>query len=439
MFSALLVTLCITVSSVLALSTTGSRALFVADSSFNIDDYTVFLGDLKKRGFKIDIRSPLDPDLSLFIYGERNYDHVILTLPSTQKQLGPNLLTKPFLDFISKDGNVLILLNPEQHAINSVRDFAREIDIQLPFRDIKIVDHFNYDADLSPELHDVLVLDSSNTVSKSVSALGGSEKLIYPSGQAFVLGNNDLIVPILRASETAYTFDPTEEMLASESPFASGTQAYLVAGIQTRNNARAVIVSTDKLFSDDLLNNEKSANRKFATDVAKWVFQESGVIRLDSVTHNLINSTEQDPYIYRVKQDVEYEAKISEYVNDKWVPYIADDVQLEFTMLDPYYRITLSPSENEESTSFKTTFTTPDQHGMFTFKLNYKRTGLSYIEDKRTVVVRHFGHNEFLRSFEIPNAYPYITSILVVIGAWFLFILLWIFCGEEKSTTKKTD
>ncbi len=30
----------------------------------------------------------------------------------------------------------------------------------------------------------------------------------------------------------------------------------------------------------------------------------------------------------------------------KWVPYVADDIVMQFKMLDPYYRVTLKQKEN---------------------------------------------------------------------------------------------
>ncbi|KAK9368287.1 Dolichyl-diphosphooligosaccharide--protein glycosyltransferase subunit WBP1 [Lipomyces kononenkoae] len=427
------------VSLSLALSTTGSKLLVVLDPSINKDDYSVFFDDLIGRNFALDFRAANDPHLSLFNYGERLYDHVILTLPPTQKAPGPNLLAKPLLEFMSTGGNILVVLNPKGHALGSVREFARELDMHLPFRDTKLVDHFHFDADSSPDLHDTVILDPATSLVASRFLPKDTNKKIVYSGSAFAIGNNQLLYPILRASETAYVYDPAEEMLASDSPFVSGTQAYLVGGIQARNNARAVIVASGSMLSNEAFNTADSANRELAASITKWTFQESGVIKLTSVTHRLVNGAEENPQIYRVKQNITYEAEISEWIDDNWVPFVADDVQLEFTMLDPYYRVTLIPvGAKGHSEVYTTTFQTPDQHGMFTFNLNYKREGLSYVQDKQTVTVRHFGHNEFLRSFEIPNAYPYITSLVAVVVAWMLFTVLWVFSGPEKSPEKKT-
>ena len=38
----------------------------------------------------------------------------------------------------------------------------------------------------------------------------------------------------------------------------------------------------------------------------------------------------------------EYVINIEEYKGGKWIPFVADDVQLEFVRIDPFVRKTLS-------------------------------------------------------------------------------------------------
>ncbi|KAK9477217.1 Dolichyl-diphosphooligosaccharide--protein glycosyltransferase subunit WBP1 [Lipomyces japonicus] len=430
-----------------AISTSGTRTLVVVDKEFDRSQYSKFFNDLESRGYDLDIRQANDPELSLFVYDERLYDHLILTLPPVQRSLGPNFLAKPLLNFVSAGGNVLVVLNPTAAAPSSVRSFAAELDISLPFRDAKLVDHFSYDNVLAPRTHDVVVLDPASAVLNSnvVANITTGKKILY-RGSAFALGNSQLVVPILGAQETAYTFDPVEESLQSDQPFVTGTQSFLVAGFQARNNARVVIAASSDLFANRFFDSKihtndresDSGNRELARSVSAWAFQEKSVLRLNYVSHKLVESEEINSAIYRVKQQVEYTVSVSEYLDDKWVPYVTDDLQLEFTMLDPYYRLSIPVlSQTSDAAIYSVKFVTPDQHGMFTFHTNYKRTGLSYIEDKKTITLRHFGHNEFLRSYEIPNAWPYITSIVTVVVGWVLFVTLWVF-SKGSEVEKKT-
>jgi oligosaccharyltransferase complex subunit beta len=98
-------------------------------------------------------------------------------------------------------------------------------------------------------------------------------------------------------------------------------------------------------------------------------------------------------------------------------------------MLSPFHRLTLTPlSTTANSTLYTTTFTCPDQHGIFTFRVNYKRPFLTSIDEKRTVTVRHFAHDEFPRSWTISGAWPWISGTAVVVAGWLLFVVGWLYC-----------
>lgn len=132
----------------------------------------------------------------------------------------------------------------------------------------------------------------------------------------------------------------------------------------------------------------------------------------------------------RTKEDQTYEIEVSEYSWDKWIPYVpvaADSVQLEFSMLSPFHRLTLDTSgSTTTSTIYTASFRLPDQHGIFNFLVNYKRPFLSNIEEKNTVTVRHFAHDEWPRSWVISGAWPWIAGIGVTITGWVGFVALWL-------------
>jgi len=114
--------------------------------------------------------------------------------------------------------------------------------------------------------------------------------------------------------------------------------------------------------------------------------------------------------MYRIKNDVvcigcsllwnlsltillTFEIELSNYDIDRWAPLkvsSGDSLQLEFTMLDPYYRAPLLPASTSSNyTTCTTSFKIPDQHGVFAFRVNYERPYLTYIDEKYSVTVRH--------------------------------------------------
>jgi hypothetical protein len=142
-----------------------------------------------------------------------------------------------------------------------------------------------------------------------------------------------------------------------------------------------------------------------------------------------------------------YSISLSEYSWDKWVPFTvpaSDNLQLEFSMLSPFHRLNLAPLAGQSTSDaavFGASFTLPDQHGIFNFKVNYKRPFMSTVEEKRTVSVRHMAHDEWPRSYAISGAWPWITGIGVTVGGWLAFCLVWMFSQPKgrAPAAKKTQ
>ena len=106
-------------------------------------------------------------------------------------------------------------------------------------------------------------------------------------------------------------------------------------------------------------------------------------------------------------------------------------------MLSPFHRLNLIPSSsNANSTLYTQTFKLPDQHGIYNFFVEYRRPFLTNIEEKRTVTVRHFAHDEYPRSYVISGAYPWISGIWVTIVGWLAFVALWLY---SKPSQPKAD
>lgn len=148
----------------------------------------------------------------------------------------------------------------------------------------------------------------------------------------------------------------------------------------------------------------------------------------------------QDP---RLTQQQVFSIEISEYSYDKFVPFelpAEDALQLEFTMLSPFHRLKLEPAyRTENSTVFRTQFTVPDQHGIFSFRVNYKRPFLTTIEEKHEVTVRHFAHNEFPRSWKISGGWVWIAGLWSVIGGFMAFVAVWLYSEPASAQVKKNQ
>lgn len=439
-----------------ALSTTGPRLLVVLDDVADKAAYGQFFGDLAARGFDINYETPRSEKLSLFDLGERKYDHLIF-LPTKVKALGPNLTPNLLVDFINAQGNIMVGLSSTTPTTSSLVSLLAELDVSLPVeRTGTVVDHFHYDTLSAPETHDVLVLDTPalNTRAgiKAYFALGGDDAVLaVPHTAGHVLGNSHLLTPILRAPDTAYSYNPKEQASTVEPDelFAAGRQLALVSALQARNSARLSVVGAEML-QDKWLDatvakvdgaKTKTQNKEFARRLSGWTFQEIGVLRVNEVEHRLVGSDEPNPSLYRIKNDVTYSISLSEYSWDKWVPFALpeqDALQLEFSMLSPFHRLNLAPfGQTADAATYGVQFTTPDQHGIFNFLVNYKRPFLTSIEEKRTVSVRHMAHDEWPRSYVISGAWPWIAGIAATVSGFVAFSALWMYSKPTDATKKK--
>lgn len=241
---------------------------------------------------------------------------------STAAGLGPALTPKLLLDFLNDEGNVLLALSGKSTTPSSISSLLLELDLHIsPDRSSIVVDHFNYDTISAAEKHDVLLLPLPDPVRSDVKSYFSGEGVIAlprPVGQS--LGNaSPLLAPILRAPETAYSYNTKDDSLSVEDSFATGSQLALVSALQARNSARFTVLGSaealeDKWFSASVKSPKSksavtAANRQFAKQLTGWTFQELGVLKVRKIEHYLSDEFgnregEVNPSIYRIKNDV---------------------------------------------------------------------------------------------------------------------------------------
>ncbi|MCJ1307937.1 oligosaccharyl transferase glycoprotein complex, beta subunit [Agyrium rufum] len=456
-------------SCVAAVSSSGSRLLVVLEDAAEKAKYDLLWGDLTKRGYSISFESPKADKLSLLKYGELQYNHLFL-LPPKSRGLGSSLTPKTILEFTKNGGNVLVALSGESGTPAAISSLLLEVDIQLPpEKTSQVVDHFSYDVASSSENHDVLLTGAPTFHSDLKNYFTGLDILAFPRAVGQELGNaSPLLAPIIRAGSTAYTYNPKDDADVVEEPFAVGDQITLVSALQARNSARLTVIGSSEALEDTWFNakvqtvkgeTKKTSNRKFSQQLTSWTFKETGVLKVGKVEHHLSSLPTKEngntsitqvgflnPTIYRIKNDVTFNIEISEYTTTHYSPLTIpapDALQLEFTMLSPFHRLPLHPIRTTPNSSiFSTTFTLPDQHGIFSFRVNYKRPFLTNLDVKREVTVRHFAHDEYPRSWMISGGWVWIAGIWVTVLGWLGFVAVWLYSEpafEDGKKGKKTQ
>lgn len=202
--------------------------------------------------------------------------------------------------------------------------------------------------------------------------------------------------------------------------------ATLLAGFQARNNARALISGSLSFFSNEFY----ESNGEFLKEISKWVLKERAVLRVSEVHHSRVNETET-PEEYTINDNVTFSFKVEELVDGKWVPYVTNDIQLEFRMVDPYIRRTLKPAKDGK---YSLTFTIPDVYGVFTFRVNYRKYGYTRFEIVERTPVRPYRHTQYERFLEAATPY-YLSSLSMLFGV-FIFSIVFLYQKDDAPKEK---
>ncbi|CEP60391.1 dolichyl-diphosphooligosaccharide-protein glycotransferase LALA0_S01e09692g [Lachancea lanzarotensis] len=412
-----------------AKSSSGSRSLVIFDQRLiYLDDYSVFLGSLKERSFELDY-APVTNDstpVELFDGEARRYDNLIV-FPIKSRHFNKQLSAEKLLNFYNEGGEIMAITTPDGVADN-VRVFLNQLGIFPSPKNYQLRDYFQDNSEL------VLHLPASKVLNEHVVPKNDGE-IVY-QGSAALLGDSDLIIPVLQAPRTSYSEDGQKQ----GGKWTIGSQGYLAASFQTLKNTRLSWVGSVDLFSDK----NSDSNKHFVQELTKWTFKEKSVVEVVCSNHAHSNGLDYSDVPYKIKDEVVYNISLREWEGEKWVPFVADDIQFELRMVDPYYRITLTPI-GDSSFTFQTyttsKFNLPDHHGIFTFVVDYKRSGLSFFTDKDVKAIRHLANDEYPRSWVITNSWVYLTAIYSVIFTWVIFVAL--FVGVKKSANvpieKKTN
>ncbi|KAG6918588.1 hypothetical protein DXG01_013390 [Tephrocybe rancida] len=416
-----------------AKSSTGDSVLVIVEPKQQ-DNYSLFFNSLRGQGYELTFRAPKAEGPVVIEYDVPNFAHVIL-LASETKNFAKDVTPQSLVELLGKKTNLLIALSPKQTPLTSL---AAEFSLSLPPPGTPLLSYF---PEREGSRNIVPVIVQANSVVSST-------KPVWFSGVPQSLGNNPLLVPILRAPAESFASEtdggsPDALVDAAErggEGLWAGSQLGLVTGFQTLDNSRVTFVGGADVFSDEYAQNEiakgvPSGNADFVREIAEWTFQESQVLRIERTAHHRVNETEPLEQ-YTTNDNIVFSAHISKYDprTSTWAPYSGiRDLQLEFTMLDPHIRTAVLPSSDEPG-KYSVTFRAPDRHGVFKFVIDYKRKGLTYLQSSTTVAVvppRHDGYPRFLSA-----AWPYYTGAISTSLGFLLFSALWL-AGDSREKKAK--
>ncbi|KAJ3312817.1 hypothetical protein HDV04_002627 [Boothiomyces sp. JEL0838] len=337
-------------------------------------------------------------------YEELKYENVVLL--DAPANLGGPLRMGNLIDFVNYGGNVILA---SSEVNDPIRDFGFEFSVD--YASSLVSDYF------APEINLVTgkIVASEHVIPKNVKAP------VYKGIGHSLSGKNKLVQPVLVGNPSAFSGEDAK----ITSHTLVGSDLVLVSAFQALNQARVVFTASSELFKDIY-----PQNKDFVNELTAWAFKEKSVLKVQSKKHHRQGETGQHG-IYRIKDDMVYEVELLKLEKGKYVPFTPKDVQFEAVMLDPYIRQTMVPKGNKLVAEFKL----PDHYGVFTFKVDYKRHGLTYLNLNETVQIRPYRHDQYPRFLTIAN--PYYVNVWSMFAAFFLFTAVVLYHRDTKKVKKE--
>ncbi|PIN08891.1 Oligosaccharyltransferase, beta subunit [Handroanthus impetiginosus] len=378
---------------------TARQVLVLLDDLSLKSSHSLFFTTLQSRGFNLDFKLANDPSIAVKRYGEYLYDGLILFSPSTDR-FGGSLDMDGVLDFV--DSGHDLILAADSNASDLIRNIAAECGVNFDEDpSAMVIDHAGYAVSETEGDHTLIASD--DFIESDV--ILGSRKIEAPvlfKGIGHSLNpENSLVLKVLSASSSAYSANPTSDLLSP--PSLTGTAISLVSVVQARNNARIMISGSLNMFSNRLFRSGvqksessnkygKSGNEQFVTELSKWVFHERGHLKAVNLKHNKAGETEEPP-VYRINDD-----------------------------LSPYVLKTLS---TDQKGLYHTSFKVPDVYGVFQFKVEYQKLGYTTLSLSKQIPVQPFKHNEYERF--ITTAFPYYGASFSTMAGFFIFSIIFLY------------
>ncbi|GAA5945158.1 dolichyl-diphosphooligosaccharide-protein glycotransferase [Sporobolomyces koalae] len=380
--------------------------------------FSSFWQNLRDTGYEAKVQSFEAAAVSLK-QGAGRAEHIII-FSSASKGVPAELAPQRLSTLVDAGTNILLAVPPTSAEL--WRDFAREFEVDYDDRLAEAHDHF---GPINGS-HTALVLPLDEVASPFLSATARAGPPVLYRGGLHTNGRSPLLNSILVAPATAYSAQPDSPV---ESLRSYGRQSSLVSAFQARNNARVTFVGSVDLFTDAAAETPvqtaqsaypRSGNSAFTRDLAQWTFGARGHRRVVSVQHGLVGSDVSNPLSYRVRDKMYFTLEVEAPEEDS-----PTDLQLGFTMLDPHLRIPLISTRLANGHQrFEASLTVPDRHGVFTLRVDHRRSGWDNLESATVVSITPPRHDEYDRF--IRGALPYYGSAFSVSLGLVVFLFFWI-------------
>ena len=256
--------------------------------------------------------------------------------------MGGDSLAETVTSFVDEGVARSVILVGSTEMSSEVRSLAAECGVAFTTPNGNVQDHFHYQQ----KSGDQTLLESSNYMQGNVVLSESAKKapLLWRGVGQYVDPNNELAFSAIRGYSTSYSLPAGSSALTKDLKY-SGEATSLVSLVQTRNNARVMVSGSMDMFSDAFFSGG-SSNARFCEDVTSWVMGYKALLRAEGLKHRLVGATESQD-VYRIKDELTVSLVVQQWdaVLQKWLPFKANDMQVELTMLDPHLRTTFQQNK----------------------------------------------------------------------------------------------
>ncbi len=220
------------------------------------------------------------------------------------------LSEEDIVEFIDAGKNAIIA--GDSSIGDLVSSVASECNVLFDEPETFAVDHLNFDVSDYEGKHSLIVTE--NIIDAPI--IVGSDPLapvLFRGVAQDIDEDSPVLFPLLTGYSTTYSAPESN----TDKFHVVGKKTVLVSALQARNNARVLFSGSLDMFSDKFFNSpvqkyttggnakkyEKSGNENFCKQIARWAFQERGILRVKNVYHHKVGETEA-PSMYTIKDDI---------------------------------------------------------------------------------------------------------------------------------------
>lgn len=407
-----------------------NQVLVVIENDSVLKTHSRFIDSLVTIGKAIDARPASSKSFELSADGEYLYDAVVLLCPTAPK-MEHKLSVGSIIRFVDAGRSVFVAAGHGYSDYTS--KVAASIGIDLDSKSNKLTDHQRVFEPLDDGSHSFI---RAGGLVKSKYLFGdesiAGEHIVFSGPAATLFTDNELVDNVIWGSGSCYSSDGGAKPI-TKIPRAAGSACLMAASVSTRVGSRVAYFGSFDALSNKVFDKAGKNHEGAMTSFLAWTLGHTGVLRTKNLVHSSVDDSGELANEYRVKDTVKFAIDVQVWDGPKgiWTAYVADDIQVEFVMLNPWVRQRLQYSGSPNGT-YVAEIAVPDQIGVYKFNIQYFRPGVSPLMVSKVVPVRPYLHNEYERFIGMASPY-YAASFSMLIGV-FLMGLVVLYGGKGDLT-----